>query len=167
MAFKKGDVLVCVRNPHRGVIYLLTTNRIYVALDDEKDGLVTVTCDYGTPHSYPVEIFINYNPIPTEDNHAMRGSTGDGRVNLAGASLTATLQFEELEQTFQIHLRTLETCIELLDVIRKPEVAYNRDQRAMMQNVIDNNSANAELVIHYLKSLLPKPESVPSPTKSD
>lgn len=62
----------------------------------------------------------------------------------------------ELSTTLSIELSILETCVQLLDEIRKPSVSYHRDASVMMQSVIDQNTANAEMVANYLKQCLPK-----------
>lgn len=129
MAFKKGDTLVCVINETGGILWRLTVGRNYKATQNESDGNAIVVNDSGCESRYPSECFA-----------------------LAGGHI----ELESEPMRVSIELSVIETCVELLDEIRKPTVQYHRDPRILMQSVIDTNSSNAELVANYLKRCLPK-----------
>lgn len=120
------------------------------------DGLICVN----NPFGYRLTVNDLYVAIHDEVEQTIRVTNDVGDEFTYPTSLFKIFARPLDEGSFPITLSTLETCIELLDAIRKPNVSYNRDQKVMMQNVIDNNVTNAELVRLHLKWLLPKSESL-------
>lgn len=137
--FKKGDTLVCVNNSR--VNDDLTLNKQYPAMGDQCGGLVEII-DNGGLNRFA---------------DAYRFALAESHIELSAEPIRLSIE-----------LSILETCVQLLDEIRKPSVpSYHREHLRMAQQVIDSNTANAEIVQSYLKRCLPKSESVESPTESD
>lgn len=92
--------------------------------------------------------------IADDDNHHITVPTSMVTQNLS----TSSIELEQKEPLqISIPLPTIESIIQELDCIIHPEVSYDRDREKMMQSVIDNNSASAELVKkRLLMGCLPK-----------